>query len=112
MLGRTFTCSLLMALATLRSIPIVAGQDQAKLARGQAIVEAKCARCHAIGRTGASPLDRAPPLRTIATRYPLENLAEALAEGIFTGHEEMPNFRFNPDEIDAILAYMDSVSPP
>lgn len=88
------------------------GQGQARLAQGQAIVEAKCAGCHATGRTGASPRERAPPFRSLSARYPLASLAEALAEGISVGHSGMPEFRFQPDEIDAILSYIASVSPP
>src|SRR5215211_459955 len=73
---------------------------------GQRLVEANCARCHAVGRTGDSPLPIAPPFRTLHTRYPVENLAEALAEGIVTGHPTMPEFRLDPDQIDNLIAYL------
>jgi hypothetical protein len=38
-------------------------------------------------------------------------LAEALAEGIVTGHGpiRMPEFVFSPEEIDDLLAYLRSV---
>jgi mono/diheme cytochrome c family protein len=74
--------------------------------QGQAIASRHCARCHAIRNTGRSPLRKAPPFRDLSRRYPLENLAEALAEGIVTGHSAMPNFTFEPAEIDALLAYI------
>jgi mono/diheme cytochrome c family protein len=80
--------------------------------RGRAIAEAKCARCHAVRARGDSPVKPAPPFRTLPQRYPVENLAEALAEGIFVGHAMMPEFRFDPPEIDALLAYIESLSPP
>lgn len=109
---RRFAC-LYTAVALVLVLPGMAcAQDQARLKRGQAIVEAKCASCHATGRTGASPNDRAPPLRSLSARYPLESLAEALAEGLMVGHSGMPEFRFQPDEIEAILAYIASISPP
>ncbi len=73
---------------------------------GQRLVEANCARCHAVGRTGDSPLPIAPPFRTLHTRYPVEGLAEALAEGIVTGHPTMPEFRLDPDQIDNLIAYL------
>jgi mono/diheme cytochrome c family protein len=79
--------------------------------RGRAIAEAKCARCHAIGTKGESPIALAPPFRVLPQRYPIENLAEALAEGIVVGHPMMPEFRFDPPEIDALLTYIDSLSP-
>lgn len=81
-------------------------------AAGERILTEQCARCHAIGKTGDSPLPLAPAFRSLATRYPLGHLAEALAEGITTGHPEMPEFVFTPDEIAAILAHMERISPP
>ena len=49
--------------------------------------------CHSIGRTGDSPLDLAPPFRTLHKRYPIDDLQESLAEGIVTGHPTMPQFQ-------------------
>jgi mono/diheme cytochrome c family protein len=73
--------------------------------RGQALARAHCARCHAIGMTGASRLPAAPAFRTLHHRYPVEQLAEALAEGIQTGHAAMPEFRFDPGRIGDLIAY-------
>jgi mono/diheme cytochrome c family protein len=39
-------------------------------------------------------------------RYPIENLGEALAEGIFTGHAAMPAFELNPNQIHDLLSYL------
>ncbi len=80
------------------------------LERGRQILEANCQRCHATGKDGASARPDAPPLRTIVTRYPASDLAEALAEGIVSGHPDMPEFTFEPDDIDAIIAYLDSLA--
>lgn len=77
--------------------------------QGEGMLTKNCARCHAIGTTGESALDKAPPFRQIVTRYPLENLAESMAEGLTTGHADMPEFEFTPDEIDAILAYLEKL---
>lgn len=85
---------------------------QAELAaKGLAIVKDKCASCHATGMDDASPHEKAPPFRDIVTRYPSENLAEALAEGIVSGHPDMPVFVFEPDEIEGFIAYLDSLGP-
>jgi mono/diheme cytochrome c family protein len=73
---------------------------------GQRLAEANCSRCHAVGRIGDSPLPIAPPFRTLHTRYPVESLAEALAEGIMTGHPSMPEFRLDPDQIENLIAYL------
>lgn len=78
-------------------------------ARGQAIAEANCAVCHAIGADGESPHADAPPFRTFSQNYPVNALAEAFAEGILVGHSDMPEFRLEPDQIEAMIAYLESV---
>ncbi|SEM32495.1 cytochrome c [Bradyrhizobium sp. OK095] len=74
--------------------------------RGQAFARANCARCHAVNRTSESPLKVAPPLRILHRRYPIETLEEALAEGISTGHANMPVFELSPDQIHDLLSYL------
>lgn len=102
------------------AILLVAGLTQAASAfaaepslsdQGRMLLEKNCSRCHAIGHTDASPNSQAPPFRTVVTRYPAEDLAEALAEGIMTRHSDMPEFVFAPDEIDAIVTYLDTLGP-
>jgi mono/diheme cytochrome c family protein len=83
--------------------------EQPSLDRGRVIAERECARCHAVGPTGQSPHGKAPPFRELPKRYPVEHLAEALVEGIVVGHGDMPEFLFEPDDVDAILAYMASL---
>ena len=75
--------------------------------QGRAIAERQCARCHAVDVHDASKLPIAPPLRDIAKRYPPQSLAEALAEGIVTGHKGMPEFSFTPQEIGALIAHLE-----
>ena len=74
--------------------------------RGKAFAQANCARCHAIDRVSGSPLKVAPPLRSLHQRYPIETLEEALAEGISTGHSDMPAFELSPDQIHDLLFYL------
>jgi len=85
-----------------------AAADEALAERGRIIAETYCSECHATGASGTSPMAEAPPLRTFHERWDVENLAEALAEGIMVGHEEMPEFRMTTSEIDAFLAYLES----
>lgn len=80
------------------------------LARGQKIAQEKCSKCHAIGKADASPERKAPPFRDIGKNFPLEHLAEAFAEGIVTGDNNMPEFKFDPRDIDAILDYIAEMS--
>jgi mono/diheme cytochrome c family protein len=79
------------------------------VAQGRSIAETRCISCHAIGETGESRNPEAPPLRTLSERYPVNALEEAFAEGMLVGHPGMPEFRFEPREIDALLAYLESI---
>jgi len=72
-------------------------------------VERNCSVCHAVGARGASRNPEAPPFRELHTRYPVETLAEALAEGILVGHPAMPQFKFQPREIEDIITYLKRV---
>ena len=83
-------------------------QDKRALERrGEGLLTGSCSRCHAVGRTSTQL--GAPTFRTLGQRYPIEALAEALAEGLSSGHEDMPEFRFDVDDIDAILANLGSI---
>ena len=77
--------------------------------KGEALVRENCSRCHAIGKEGDSPHPPAPPFRTLSSKYPVEDLAESLAEGIVSGHPDMPVFVFNPPEVKAIIEYLQSI---
>ena len=77
--------------------------------RGEELLSRNCSRCHAIGLAGSSTHPEAPPFRTLAQRYPIDALAEALAEGLSSGHPDMPEFRFEIQDVDAILAYLKSI---
>lgn len=96
---------LLIALLTFDSAVAASPAER----RGKAFVTANCARCHAVGRVGASPLPQAPPFRTLHERYPVETLAEAFAEGISTGHAAMPAFELQPKQINDLLVYLKSL---
>ena len=99
------------ALHSAAALSTVATAADSAVERGRAIAAAKCASCHAIGAAGKSPVALAPPFRALPQRYPVGHLAEALAEGIVAGHPMMPEFTFAPPEIDALLSYIDSLSP-
>ena len=77
--------------------------------RGKAFALTNCARCHSVDRVTQSPLKIAPPFRILHKRYPVETLAEALAEGITTGHPTMPEFQLDPDQINDLLSYLKSL---
>ena len=98
--------ALLAGVAALASAGAGAAQS---LSHGAALLQRNCAICHAVGATGDSPRPGAPAFRELYKRYPVENLSEALAEGILTGHPQMPEFRFTPEEVSDIIAYLKSI---
>jgi cytochrome c len=98
-----------LSLAALVMAPGTRAEDP-EVERGRAFAEQNCSRCHAIGRFGESPLAKAPPFRVLHERYPVENLSEALAEGIRTGHPAMPQFEaLDIEQIDQLIAYLKSL---
>ncbi len=74
--------------------------------RGRTFARNNCARCHSIDKATESPLKIAPPFRILHNRYPVGSLAEALAEGIMTGHPTMPEFQLEPDQINDFIAFL------
>jgi mono/diheme cytochrome c family protein len=84
-----------------------AASDPATL--GYELLRSNCASCHAIDATNLSPEPKAPPFRDVVKKYDPAALEEALAEGIVTGHERMPEFAFEPDQVAAIVAYLDTL---
>ncbi len=77
---------------------------------GYEVAQKFCARCHAIGLEGASAHPSAPPFRTIVAKGHVENLEEALGEGIIVGHPDMPQLQFKPADVGALIAYLKSLS--
>jgi mono/diheme cytochrome c family protein len=87
-----------------------AAQSTATLERrGEQLLSRHCAMCHAVGRTGSSPHAQAPPFRTLGRKYPVASLEEALGEGLMSGHPDMPEFKFPPADVAAIIAYLTSI---
>lgn len=102
-------CALPLALYAVSVVSPVDAAVKGLANKGEVLIRDNCSRCHAIGRTGDSPKAEAPPFRTLSSKYPIENLAESLAEGIVSGHPEMPIFVFKPHDVDAIIAYLQSI---
>jgi cytochrome c len=79
------------------------------VAHGRTLVEKNCAPCHSIEMTGKSPHPDAPPFRTLSRNYPVSALEEALAEGIVTGHPDMPEFSAEPRQVADIISFLESI---
>jgi mono/diheme cytochrome c family protein len=106
-------CAVASIVATLAAVLLLAAparaDEAADIAAGKAIAETYCAACHAVGPEGDSPRQGAPRFRELSQRFPIDNLEEALAEGIMTGHPDMPEFELEPEEIGALIAYLESI---
>ena len=89
--------------------PVLAQEATTPEGRGELLLTRNCARCHAVGPSGASSHPAAPPFRTLSRKYKIEGLAEALAEGLSTGHPDMPEFVFAPEDVGAIIDYLQSI---
>jgi mono/diheme cytochrome c family protein len=88
-------------------LPVAAAaQASPRAQRGLTYALANCARCHSTDMAGPSPLAIAPPFRDLRLRYPVESLRASLAQGIRTDHQNMPEFRLDPGQIDDLLAYL------
>jgi len=100
-------CSTLVGLNVTMTIPAQA--DALSIQRGKAFARANCARCHSIDRSSRSPHRNAPAFRTLHTRYPVETLEDALAEGLSTGHPRMPEFQLEPGEVGDFIEFLKSL---
>jgi mono/diheme cytochrome c family protein len=80
-----------------------------ELKQGETLLTRDCSRCHAVGPAGNSPRADAPAFRTLSSRYPIESLEEALGEGIMSGHPDMPEIKYDADEVGVIIDYLKSI---
>src|SRR3974390_197672 len=69
--------------------------------RGKSFARQHCSRCHRPDRP-----EPAQDRSTLHSRYQVETLGEALAEGIETGHPTMSAFQLDPDQIHDLLSYL------
>ncbi len=95
-----------ITIAAIASLALPSPAAATNVEQGRRLALLHCARCHAIDKVSPSPLKIAPPFRTLHERYPVEQLQEALAEGIVTGHPTMPEFRFDADQVGDFIAFL------
>jgi len=107
--GRGILALIAAFLLLLLGAPLAWAVEKDLTAKGEVLVRENCSRCHAIGTEGDSPHRDAPPFRTLSSKYPVEDLAESLAEGIVSGHPDMPIFVFSPHDVEAIIEYLQSI---
>jgi mono/diheme cytochrome c family protein len=80
---------------------------------GKQMLQQLCARCHSVGRTGASPNRLAPPFRSFSeTKLYDGDFLQRLQDGYSSIHRFMPTFRFNREDAEEVLNYMKSIQEP
>lgn len=85
-----------------------AAEDIEKVEAGARIADGFCARCHGIGDARDSPVERAPPFRAIADDPAMTE--QAIRQLLRTSHETMPNYVLSTEELEALTAYIRSLS--
>jgi mono/diheme cytochrome c family protein len=86
-----------------------AAQAQDPIARGEQLAKQFCSGCHAIGRTGSSPNDQAPPFHGLQQSVDLDEFIRRLRRGLLSGHPDMPEFKFDAADARAMRDYIRSV---
>lgn len=90
---------------------VTAETDQ-RIHQGELLAQEHCSTCHAVGNVELSPDKNAPPFRSINRRRPLYWLRAPVTQSVFATHEKMPEFSLTFDELDKVVAYINSLSPP
>lgn len=76
---------------------------------GKRILEANCARCHAIGVDDENKHPDALEFRYLSEYYPIDALQEAFAEGIEVDHPDMPIFKMTELQIADVIVYLETI---
>lgn len=87
-----------------------AAEDIERVEAGARIADGFCARCHGVGDARSSPVERAPPFRAIADDPAMTE--QAIRQLLRTSHETMPNYILSTEELEALTAYIRSLSRP
>jgi cytochrome c len=78
--------------------------------RGRALLEAMCARCHAVGKSGRSAHVDAPPFRTFGDDKLYDtDFVQRLQNGLSTMHPDMPTFHFSREDAEDAVDYLRSI---
>jgi mono/diheme cytochrome c family protein len=77
---------------------------------GEDLLQKMCARCHAVGTTGASPNKQAPAFRSLGENKLYDpDFIQRLQEGYSSIHRFMPTFRFERADAEAVVNYLKAI---
>ena len=98
------------ALRRLGSWQPIASESDRRIREGQALAERNCSGCHAIGAQGRSTNGKASEFRNLSRLYTLLALREPITRGIAAPHDQMPQFVLSDEQVDTIVAFINSLS--
>lgn len=96
-----------LALAAVSACLLLApawAQELGDVARGRALAEQVCARCHSLQRNAASPNPDAPPFAVVAEVPGMTSLA--LTVSLQSAHQKMPNLVLDLQERADVIAFI------
>jgi cytochrome c len=79
------------------------------VAHGHALAKEFCAKCHAIGKTGKSPHEEAPPFRKFSQTFDLDHFPGAQIHGLSSNHPDMPQFDLTTQDARDLRDYLRTV---
>jgi tetratricopeptide (TPR) repeat protein len=98
------------ALKRLGVMDVVQKESDRRVRRGNALAETNCSGCHAIGTESVSPNRSAPAFRDLERRYRMLSLRKPITRGIAAPHDQMPQFALSDNDVDMIVAYINSLA--
>ncbi len=98
------------ALDRLGAIEESSKQTDQRVREGEALAQQSCSRCHAVELRGFSPNKDAPEFRNFRRRHPFYWLRIPVTRAIFATHQQMPHFELSSDQVDTVIAYINSLS--
>ena len=81
-----------------------------QISEGRSLAEKNCAWCHAIDAAGKSTKASAPAFRDLRDRYPILSLRSPISRAIAAPHDAMPEFHLKSEDVDRLIAYINSMS--
>jgi mono/diheme cytochrome c family protein len=79
-----------------------------EVTQGRHIARRVCAACHSVEAGGKSPAPKAPPFASREMRH-TAGLEGRLSRLTSEGHYDMPPQNLSPDQVRALLAYIESL---
>ena len=102
---------ILAAICCLLADPAVAAEQTSAAARSRAC-RAAVRRVSRHRRDGRQSAQDHAAVSKLAERFPVEMLVEALKTGQISGHDEMPMFVLEMEDMQALIAHIDSFAEP